>query len=82
MSATTVKANKGQPCRCGCGGVTRGGAWLPGHDSKRRSALLRRFDGDSRSAGEELIRLGWYDKEQLRIRPTTRRVKALRPEDL
>jgi hypothetical protein len=30
---------KGQLCECGCGGMTKGGRYLPGHDSKHRAAL-------------------------------------------
>lgn len=28
------RAKVGQPCQCGCGGVTKGGKFLPGHDAK------------------------------------------------
>jgi hypothetical protein len=27
-------------CACGCGGMTRGGTWLPGHDAKALSRML------------------------------------------
>jgi hypothetical protein len=27
-------------CACGCGGFTKGGTWLPGHDAKALSAML------------------------------------------
>ena len=27
-----------QECKCGCGGMTKGGTWLPGHDAKWASA--------------------------------------------
>lgn len=27
-------------CECGCGGNTRGGRFLPGHDAKLKSQLL------------------------------------------
>lgn len=80
MSATTpeqaAKATKGQACRCGCGDVTRGGVWLPGHDSTHKAALLRRFDGGAWSAGEELVRRGWYDEGQLHARLTKRLTAA------
>ena len=36
-----VKNPKGQLCMCGCGGTTKGGKFLPGHDSKYHSALLK-----------------------------------------
>lgn len=35
MAATTPKARKAKTpkaCACNCGGLTKGGNWLPGHD--------------------------------------------------
>ena len=29
-----------KPCKCGCGGTTKGGVWLPGHDAKHLSKVL------------------------------------------
>ena len=29
-----VAKDKGKDCACGCGGRTKGGTWLPGHDAK------------------------------------------------
>jgi len=36
------RGRKGTPkaCACGCGGMTRGGCWMPGHDAKMLSRLL------------------------------------------
>ena len=31
---------KGNDCECGCGGITGGGRYLPGHDAKHKSALI------------------------------------------
>lgn len=28
------------PCSCGCGGMTKGGKYLPGHDAKLVSAII------------------------------------------
>ncbi len=28
-------------CACGCGGSTKGGTWLPGHDAKHASRMLK-----------------------------------------
>lgn len=56
---------KKQPrnCRCQCGGTTRGGMFLPGHDARYRSALVskaRAEDEDTRAlAVRELKSLGW-----------------------
>ena len=29
-----------KPCKCGCGGMTKGGMYKPGHDAKHLSATL------------------------------------------
>lgn len=34
-------AKQPRECACGCKGMTRGGIWLPGHDAKALSAMLR-----------------------------------------
>ncbi len=33
-------------CACGCGDMTKGGKFIPGHDTKVYSAILRHIDGD------------------------------------
>lgn len=49
-------------CQCGCGGATRGGRFLPGHDAKLKSALaITRNQSDDRAkqvlaAAEEIAR--------------------------
>lgn len=35
-----------KPCACGCGDMTKGGKFLPGHDSRTLSAILEHIDGD------------------------------------
>lgn len=40
-------------CECGCGGITSGGMFLPGHDAKMRSALLRQIRGTDEGTTEE-----------------------------
>ena len=32
-------------CACGCGGITAGGNFLPGHDQRLRAELERRVGG-------------------------------------
>lgn len=32
-------------CGCGCGGMTKGGEFLPGHDAKLYSAILNKTGG-------------------------------------
>jgi hypothetical protein len=34
------KGRTPRPCGCGCGGTTKGGVYLPGHDAKLRSELM------------------------------------------
>jgi hypothetical protein len=34
-------AGVGPTCGCGCGGVTGGGTYLPGHDAKHKSLLVK-----------------------------------------
>lgn len=42
-------------CACGCGEMTRGGTFRPGHDAKLRSKLLCRIDdGEVEAIGEFL----------------------------
>lgn len=61
-----------QPCECGCGEQTKGGSWVPGHDSQRKSNLLRVAKGERTAkpnaefdamtpevAVAELTRRGW-----------------------
>lgn len=38
--------SKARDCTCGCGGQTKGGKFLPGHDSRYLSALVAEFDAD------------------------------------
>lgn len=37
-------------CICGCGGITHGGAFLPGHDSKARSQGLKVQRGEMKAS--------------------------------
>lgn len=46
-------------CQCGCGGVTKGGRFRPGHDAKLKGMLLRRIVQGDDAALEELRQLGW-----------------------
>jgi hypothetical protein len=48
-------------CLCGCGGVTGGGNFIPGHDSKLKSALLQAFRAGGLSPERESLveALGW-----------------------
>lgn len=66
QASTPPKRNKrrtqaGRDCECGCGGTTRGGRFLPGHDAKLKGALLRQAfaEGGNGAAMAELTRRDW-----------------------
>lgn len=57
-------------CTCGCGGKTRGGLFLPGHDARLRGQLVKCIRGEKGhevvvSVGgplecvDKMVRLGW-----------------------
>jgi hypothetical protein len=39
------RKSRSYACACGCGGTTKGGQWLPGHDAKMISAILEAVGG-------------------------------------
>jgi hypothetical protein len=41
IAKRTKKAKPPQSCSCGCGGQTRGGRFIPGHDSRLHAWALR-----------------------------------------
>ena len=43
LASKPRKGKKGNPktCICGCGDQTKGGDWMPGHDSKFTSIVIR-----------------------------------------
>jgi hypothetical protein len=50
-------------CRCGCGGRTRGGFYLPGHDAKHKGILMRKvYHGNAEVTEAAMLELeirGW-----------------------
>ena len=48
-----------QKCGCGCGKMTKGGKFLPGHDSKLHSRLLKAAKEGDNAAKAELRKHGW-----------------------
>jgi hypothetical protein len=46
-------------CLCGCGGTPKSGRFLPGHDVKLKSALLKRVALGDAAAKDEMRQLGW-----------------------
>lgn len=52
-------------CACGCGGMTSGGTWLPGHDAKHKSKLITRTRQElDESAADEMVERNWWTQEQ------------------
>lgn len=41
LPSSARKAKAPKPCTCGCGGNTRGGRYIPGHDSRQRGWAIR-----------------------------------------
>jgi hypothetical protein len=46
-------------CLCGCGGRTKGGRFLPGHDAKLKKALVAGARAGKKRARNKLEKLGW-----------------------
>lgn len=76
-------------CECGCGEHTRGGRFLPGHDAKLKSKLIKnaRAEGEDKSpdaceaAWNQLVELDWshmFDEEHTRLTAEMNRLKAAR----
>ncbi|MDP9366489.1 MAG: hypothetical protein M3Q10_20070 [Chloroflexota bacterium] len=59
--ARPAKTRKVEPksCQCSCGGLTAGGDFLPGHDSKLKSRLIKAARTGDLAAKDELARHGW-----------------------
>ena len=58
LAATASTAKRGRrttpkECACGCGGMTKGGTWIPGHDAKYASMLLQAIRSGQITAVEE-----------------------------
>ena len=55
-----MKTKSNSPkCQCGCEATTKGGRFLPGHDAKLKSALVKEALGGSKRAVTKLEKLGW-----------------------
>lgn len=52
------RIDHGQPCGCGCGGTTGGGRYLPGHDAKHKSALIKAALAGENSGDQAEFMLG------------------------
>ena len=53
---TKIKAPE---CLCGCGGRTKGGRFLPGHDAKLKKTLVADALAGKKRAVNKLEKLGW-----------------------
>ncbi|QHB47201.1 hypothetical protein SEA_APPLECIDER_32 [Arthrobacter phage AppleCider] len=56
VSRTPRKPAEPTPCTCGCEGTTKGGKFLPGHDSKYLNQLVEAAERGGRHADEAAIR--------------------------
>ena len=76
--APKVEAVEPRLCACEqCGQVVGPKSlFRPGHDMKRKSALLKAFDAGEVEAGEELLARGWKSAEQLIERTNKAEAKA------
>lgn len=70
-------------CVCSCGEMTKGGEFLPGHDARYKSALIREVKaGGNDEARAELERRGWtkfLDKSLNNDRVQAERRSGIRP---
>lgn len=55
------KLDQDDRCFCGCGGKTAGGRFLPGHDSKLKSRLVKKARRRDKDAYNRLQVLEWTD---------------------
>ncbi|ALY09986.1 hypothetical protein FDH62_gp28 [Arthrobacter phage Pumancara] len=56
VSRTPRKPAEPTPCTCGCEGLTKGGKFLPGHDSKYLNQLVEAAERGGRHADEAALR--------------------------
>jgi hypothetical protein len=76
-------------CECGCGGTTKGGAFIPGHDAKRKSYLINAAKAGDADALAELDERNWmhfYDKsvarrDEPKVRKSRTREELGLPDD-
>ena len=55
-----MKTKSNSPkCQCGCEATTKGGRFLPGHDARLKSALIKEALEGSKRAATKLNKLGW-----------------------
>lgn len=66
MAKRPIQADYAE-CLCGCGQEVNN-EYKQGHDARHKGMLLRAFDSGTAEAGEQLVKRGWYSKNELRQR--------------
>jgi hypothetical protein len=68
----------GEPrkCICGCGGLTKGGSFLPGHDARYKSHLVKEALAGGNPEAEEILRQRGWTKFLDKAREVAERPKA------
>lgn len=57
----------GRPCECGCGGITGGGQFLPGHDSKLLSQIAQDLRDKKINLAQAMERLSALPKLKAKL---------------
>lgn len=66
-SSRPARSKQPQPCLCECGGTTKGGRFLPGHDARLKGRLLKDVrdenasKADRAAAVSKMDEFGWGD---------------------
>ncbi len=63
-----------KPCQCGCGQLTEGGDFKPGHDAVLKGRLLAEARSGNQASRDELIRRGWATDESINNPPAKGKV--------
>lgn len=85
-SEPTKRAKIPQKCHCGCGGLTKGGNFMMGHDMKTKGPLFARARGktgeDAVEAALEILAREWNAKgiEPEVLAEASKRLRELGPE--
>lgn len=59
MKRKKSEGNENSQCECGCGEITNGGRFRPGHDAKLKSRLIKEALAGGKRAAAKLEALGW-----------------------
>lgn len=76
-SSRTSRKAVPQECTCGCGEMTGGGRFRPGHDAKMKSRLLVAIDNQvDQASADKMVEMGWATEEAMHERMNRAKVKA------